>query len=79
MKVWPTSDKVRQVLKHPARGGFRDHGPADWPDDTFTYRRIKDGDVTTKEPKEPKEAVAERRRATTKAEPEPEKRPKFDM
>jgi len=29
--------------------GFRAEGPADWPNDSFTARRIADGDVTVVE------------------------------
>lgn len=46
MKVLPTSEEKRKVLKHPTGGKFLPQGPADWPDDSFTHRRIRDGDVT---------------------------------
>jgi hypothetical protein len=45
MKVFPKNDDVRRVLYHPAAGHFRAEGPADWPDDAFTNRRIADGDI----------------------------------
>ncbi len=45
MKVFPKNDDVRRVLYHPAAGPFRAEGPAEWPDDAFTNRRIADGDV----------------------------------
>jgi hypothetical protein len=54
MKVWPTSEEKRKVLVHPTGGAFRESGSTDWPDDTWTFRRIRDGDVTTEEPKEEK-------------------------
>ena len=44
MKVWPKNDEMRKILKHGAVG-FPEEGPAEWPDDTFTHRRIMDGDV----------------------------------
>lgn len=51
MKVWPKDDTMRRLLKHPSRGGFRSpEGPEEWPDDSFTYRRIQDGDVLTEDP-----------------------------
>ncbi len=50
MKVWPKNDDVRKILKHPNGVGFREHGPIDWPDDSFTHRRIRDGDVLTEDP-----------------------------
>jgi len=43
--VFPKNDDVRRVLYHPAAGHFRAEGPADWPDDAFTNRRIADGDI----------------------------------
>lgn len=51
MKVWPKNDTMRKLLKHGVVG-FPGEGPAEWPDDTFTHRRIEDGDVTTEETKE---------------------------
>lgn len=52
MKVWPKDDTMRKALRHPSGNvGFNETGPIDWPDDTFTARRIADGDVTTEEPK----------------------------
>jgi hypothetical protein len=45
MQVFPKNDDVRRVLAHPIAGKFRAEGPAEWPDDTFTSRRIKDGDI----------------------------------
>jgi hypothetical protein len=45
MKVFPKNDDVRRVLYHPTAGKFRAEGAADWPDDSFTNRRIKDGDI----------------------------------
>lgn len=50
MKVFPKNDQVRKLLKHPVAKGFRAEGPAEWPDDSFTARRIADGDVTTEDP-----------------------------
>ena len=51
MKVWPKNDEMRKILKHPTGVPFPAEGPADWPEDTFTHRRINDGDVTLDEPK----------------------------
>ena len=55
MKVWPKNDEMRKVLKHGVVT-FPAEGPADWPDDTFTHRRIMDGDVTAEDPGAPKKA-----------------------
>jgi hypothetical protein len=58
MKVWPKNDSIRKILKHPAGGPFRQDGPAEWPDDSYTARRIADGDVTTDAPHEASEQQA---------------------
>ena len=46
LKVTPKNDTLRKLLKHPRAGGFRKEGPAEWPDDSFTKRRLRDGDIT---------------------------------
>jgi hypothetical protein len=50
MQVWPKNDIIRKVIFHPSGVRFRADGPSDWPDDSYTARRIRDGDVTTSEP-----------------------------
>jgi hypothetical protein len=50
MKVWPRNDDLRKLLRHPVAGGFRESGSANWPDDTFTYRLLQDGDLTKQPP-----------------------------
>lgn len=51
MQVWPKNDSMRKLLKHPhGKVGFHETGSAEWPDDSFTYRRIQDGDVVLKDP-----------------------------
>ena len=57
MKVWPKNEAMRKVLKHGVIA-FPEDGPADWPDDTFTHRRIMDGDVTAEDPVVVKKASA---------------------
>ena len=49
MKVVPKNDTIRKLMKHPVAGSFRSEGSSDWPDDSFTHRRIADGDVTIEE------------------------------
>jgi len=52
MKVWPRDDNMRKFLFHPVtkiRFPKEGGGPAEWPDDQFTRRRIRDGDVTIEE------------------------------
>lgn len=52
MKVLPKNDDIRKRIAHPTAGPFRESGPAEWPEDGWTARRIRDGDVTVEEPKE---------------------------
>src|SRR5262245_21552637 len=47
--VVAANEDLRRVLAHPNGGGFRKDGTASWPDDSFTRRRIRDGDVTVQE------------------------------
>lgn len=49
VRVTPAREELRKLLKHPNAGGFRSSGSVEWPLDTFTKRRIKDGDVTVEE------------------------------
>jgi hypothetical protein len=57
-----TEEQMRRLLKHPRAGGFRSEGPIEWPNDTFTQRRLKEGSVrlaTEKPPTPPPEAKPE--------------------
>lgn len=47
--VNPASDELRALLRHPTAGGFPSTGPAHWPRDSFTMRRVADGGVTIDE------------------------------
>jgi hypothetical protein len=47
VRVKPRDEHIRKLLRHPLRGrGFPSTGSVEWPLDTFTRRRIRDGDVT---------------------------------
>ena len=46
VRVVPKDDEMRRLLKHPVAGAFREEGGMEWPDDDFTFRRLRDGDVT---------------------------------
>jgi hypothetical protein len=47
IKVNPRDDDVRKALKHLPTGiKFPKDGPAEWPLDMFTHRRLSDGSVT---------------------------------
>lgn len=51
MKVWPRTEELRKVLRHPTTGKFRfPEGPEDWPNDSFTFRLVRDGDLLTEDP-----------------------------
>ena len=45
IRVVPSNDKMRRLLRHPHAGGFRAEGGADWPNDRFTKRRLADGSI----------------------------------
>jgi hypothetical protein len=45
VRVEPADDDMRRLLKHPTAGGFRAEGPIEWPNDTFTFRRLKEGSI----------------------------------
>lgn len=66
MKLMPRDDKMRKALRHPSAGAFPASGPAYWPEDAFTTRRLRDGDVT--EVKEPPTKANEPPKKATKAE-----------
>jgi hypothetical protein len=65
MKVWPKNDEIRRVIYHPTGNiHFPAEGPSDWPEDQYTARRIRDGDVTASDP------GAERHSTKSKSETE---------
>lgn len=45
VRVEPTSDKLRSFLRHPSGARFHATGSSDWPFDSFTHRRLRDGDI----------------------------------
>jgi hypothetical protein len=55
VKVYATSDEMVKALKHPLtkQGFVSKEAAVNWPDDTFTRRRIRDGDVSTDAPAPP--------------------------
>jgi hypothetical protein len=58
VRVVPTDEKYRPVLKHQPSGiAFRKEGAAEWPNDRFTQRRLRDGSVKLEETKEDKPAA----------------------
>jgi hypothetical protein len=47
VKVYAANETYRQVRRHANGTRFRDDGSAEWPNDSFTARRIADGSVRT--------------------------------
>ena len=45
VRVEPTSDYMRRLIRHPVAGKFRAEGSLEWPNDTFTARRLAEGSV----------------------------------
>lgn len=46
-----SEDQMRRLLKHPTAGGFRSEGDIEWPNDTFTKRRLSEGSIRLVEQK----------------------------
>jgi hypothetical protein len=66
MKVYAKSAAMLKHHRrrwHPKGTAFDSNGMADWPNDSFTQRRIRDGDVTLEKPKE--ERAHPQHRSTT--------------
>lgn len=49
VRVSPANEDHRGLLTHPNAGAFRSSGSIEWPLDSFTKRRIRDGDVTVEQ------------------------------
>lgn len=45
VRVEPTTEAYRDVLKHPNGMAFRKEGSVEWPFDQFTQRRLRDGSI----------------------------------
>ena len=71
MQVWPKNDDIRRVIQHPTGVKFRAEGPVDWPGDSYTHRRIADGDVTTEDPNAPPPETQSTRRGPRAERAEP--------
>jgi hypothetical protein len=52
VRVLPANEELRKLLRHPNGTGFRPTGSIEWPDDRFTHRRLRDGDITIEEKSE---------------------------
>src|SRR5262245_16211785 len=51
IRVVPTDEKYRKLLKHPNGMGFRPEGSVEWPNDRFTKRRIAEGVIKREDDK----------------------------
>lgn len=49
--VKPLTDIARKLIKHPSGVAFSNPEGTAWPDDQFTQRRIRDGDIEEVKPK----------------------------
>jgi hypothetical protein len=67
MKVKAKDETIARVIRHPNGARFGADGTAYWPDDQFTKRRIRDGDVTAVETKSKEVAPAPKRAAAAPA------------
>jgi hypothetical protein len=63
-----TADDMRRLLKHPSAGGFRSSGDIEWPNDTFTKRRLREGSIKLAEQKQEGERGRSRQAATQREE-----------
>lgn len=50
MKVYALHDKAKKLWHVPYGYTFDENGESDWPNDQFTKRRIRDGDISTTSP-----------------------------
>jgi len=60
MKVYALSENLKKFPRfrwHPMGTAFSSEGMADWPDDAFTRRRLRDGDISL-EPADEKKLAA---------------------
>lgn len=60
MKVKARDDVIAKSIKHPSGVKFGADGTAHWPDDRFTKRRIRDGDITAVDDEAPEQGSPSR-------------------
>lgn len=71
VRVEPTRDAMRRLLKHPRAGGFRSEGSVEWPNDTFTKRRLREGSIKLVEQKKADDKNDKKHAAKHHDKPEP--------
>jgi hypothetical protein len=74
MKVKAKNETIAKFIRHPSGGSFQSDGTANWPNDQFTKRRIRDGDITVVEAHEEQQSVRQHqpRRSSRSASSEQE-------
>ena len=60
VRVEPTNEALRHVLRHPNGMAFRAQGTVEWPWDRFTQRRLRDGSIRVVEQADARKAAAEK-------------------
>jgi hypothetical protein len=76
VRVVPRDDDMRRLLKHPRAGGFRSEGSLEWPNDTFTQKRLRDGSIKLAEEgqsEQPKEGQSETSQQQVEEKPRTER------
>lgn len=71
VKVTAKNETIAKLIKHPNGKSFKDDGTAEWPDDQFTKRRLRDGDITVEAAPPPPEGDAMRSKSGKPATPLP--------
>jgi hypothetical protein len=73
VKVQAKNETIAKFIKHPYGTKFNKDGIASWPDDAFTFRRVRDGDVTIVETKKeaPKHTASSHTTHSTHRETKP--------
>src|SRR4029434_5162833 len=71
VRVMPARDDIRWLLKHPNGTGFPADGPAEWPLDKFTRRRLREGSVTRVEGPQPEQEKEKPKGKAERAPPAP--------
>lgn len=61
VRVEPTNENLRHVLKHPNGMAFRATGSVEWPLDRFTHRRLREGCIRIVEDAAARKKPAEKR------------------
>lgn len=77
VRVVPATDALRSVLRHPNGNiGFRSEGSIEWPHDSFTKKRIREGSISIEQQQQPQTQQQPHPKAQAKApQPAPKDQP----